>query len=231
MRFLRIGIGALVLGLLASQVFAAELPVLKSQKDKEAYAVGVDLAKNLRRQGIDMNADATARGLRDGLAGTTLLMTEVELRTALNTFQTELKQKRARTLASVAEDNRKAGEAFLAANKTKEGVIVLPSGLQYKIIEAGDGRKPTDTDTVEVHYRGTLIDQTEFDSSFSRGKPATFKVDGLISGWKEALKLMTTGSKWQVFIPSQLAYGEKGSGRYIGPNATLIFELELLAIR
>jgi FKBP-type peptidyl-prolyl cis-trans isomerase FklB len=134
-------------------------------------------------------------------------------------------------MAKAAEDNRKAGESFLAENKKKEGVVTLPSGLQYKVLKAGDGKKPTDADTVECHYRGTLINGTEFDSSYLTGQPATFKIAGVIPGWREALKLMPVGSKWQLFVPSQLAYGARGKGGSIGPNAALIFEVELLAIK
>ena len=136
-----------------------------------------------------------------------------------------------RLVKAVAEENKKIGDAFLEENKKKEGVVALPSGLQYKILKAGDGRKPTDADMIECNYRGVLINGTEFDSSYRTGKPATLKVMGLIPGWTEALKLMPVGSKWQLFIPPQLAYGERGAGRYIGPNATLIFELELIAVK
>jgi FKBP-type peptidyl-prolyl cis-trans isomerase FklB len=134
-------------------------------------------------------------------------------------------------MAKAAEDNKKAGESFLAENKKKEGVVTLPSGLQYKVLKAGDGKKPTDTDTVECNYRGTHIDGTEFDSSYRTGQPATFKVAGVIPGWREALKLMPVGSKWQIFVPSQLAYGTRGKPGSVGPNAALIFEVELLAIK
>jgi len=169
--------------------------------------------------------------LRDALSGAKLLMTEEDLRATLSAFQTEWKQKRAQALRLPAEENRKAGEAFLAENRSKEGVVTLPSGLQYKVLKAGDGKKPTEADTVECRYRGTLLNGNEFDSTDRAGKPATFKLSGVIPGWKEALQLMPVGSKWQLFIPSQLAYGEQGSGRYIGPNATLVFEVELLAIK
>jgi FKBP-type peptidyl-prolyl cis-trans isomerase len=169
--------------------------------------------------------------VRDELSGEKLLMTEEDLHAALNAFQTELKLKRARTARAVAEDNMKEGEAFLTENKNKEGIVTLPSGLQYKVLREGNGRKPKETDKVEVNYRGTLIDGTEFDSSYRRGQPGTFEVAGMIPGWTEALKLMPVGSRWQVFIPSRLAYGEKGSGRKIGPNATIVFDMELMAIK
>jgi FKBP-type peptidyl-prolyl cis-trans isomerase FklB len=149
----------------------------------------------------------------------------------MRTFQTELRDKQQAKRKAEGDENLKAGEVFLAENRKKEGVVTLPNGLQYKILKAGGGRKPTEADTVEVNYRGTLIDGTEFDSSYKRGKPVTFKVTGVIKGWTEALKLMPVGSKWQLFIPPQLAYGERGAGQAIGPNATLIFEIELLAIK
>ncbi len=233
MKAVRIVAVILITGVLSAPVFAgdAPAPAFNSDKEKEAYAVGVDMARNLRRQGIDINAAAMAKGMQDELSNAKLLMSETELRAALNSFQTDLKQKRARTLKAVAEVNKQAGDAFLSANKAKEGVVALPSGLQYKVLKNGEGRKPSATDTVTVNYRGTLLDGTEFDSSFGRGQPATFKVDAVIAGWKEALQLMTVGSKWQLFVPSQLAYGEKGSGRFIGPNAALIFEVELIAVQ
>jgi FKBP-type peptidyl-prolyl cis-trans isomerase len=146
-------------------------------------------------------------------------------------FQSDLMKKQSQGKQTAAEENKKTGEAFLAENKKKDGVVALPSGLQYKILKAGKGKKPTDGDKVECHYRGTLIDGTEFDSSYRRGEPATFPVNGVIAGWTEALKLMPVGSKWQLFVPSQLAYKEHGAGADIGPNATLIFEVELLGIK
>lgn len=229
----------LVLGivLLASQVSAREPSVLKTEDQKIGYAVGVDLAKNLKRQGIQVETDSLLKGMRDELKGAKLLMSEEDLKANLNTFQVEIKQSRARTRPIVAEDNKKRGEAFLAENKSKEGVVTLPSGLQYKILKAGNGKKPKKTDTVEANYRGTFIDGIEFDSSYLAGKPATLKVAGVIPGMTEALQLMPVGSKWQLFIPPELAYGEQGEGRKrrserkIGPNATLIFEVELLAIK
>ncbi len=217
--------------LLASNVSTAGIQALKTDKEKEGYGVGVDLAKNLKRQGINYDAETMAQGFLDELKGSELLLSEEELRNALTNFQAELKQRRARTIQTITEENKKQGEAFLAANKTKEGVFNLPSGLQYKVLTAGKGKKPSDSDTAEVKYKGTLIDGTEFDNSTARGGPATFRVNSVIPGWTEALKLMPVGSKWQLFIPPQLAYGEQGSGNYIGPNATLIFEVELLAIK
>ena len=222
------GLGIL---LLTAQVSAGEPPVLKTQKEKVSYGIGVDMSRNFKQQGIEFDADILMKGFKDQSSGGKLLMTEDDIRATLNAYQSEMMQKRAQAMKAAAEENKKIGDAFLAENKKKEGVVVLPSGLQYKILKTGDGRKPTEADMVECNYRGTLINGTEFDSSYRTGKPATFKVTGLIAGWTEALKLMPAGSKWQLFIPPQLAYGERGAGGAIGPNATLIFELELLAVK
>jgi FKBP-type peptidyl-prolyl cis-trans isomerase FklB len=231
-------LGVLLLTAQVSAVSAEEAPVFKTKKDKLSYVIGVDMGRTLNRQGIEVDLDIVTRGLKDGLSGEKLLMTEAELRTTVNTLQIEIRRKQAemrqkeiRNTVASAEDNKKKGDAFLAENKTKEGVVTLPSGLQYKILKAGGGRKPMDDDTVEVRYRGTLIDGTEFDRSPPDGKPATFKVAGVIPGWGEALKIMPVGSKWQLFIPPHLAYAQRGAGRVIGPNATLIFDLELIAIK
>lgn len=217
--------------LLTAQVSGEETTVLKTEKDKVSYAIGIDLARNMKRQGIEIDLNLFIRGLKDGLSGEKLLMTEEDLRKTMSAFQGELRLKQRLAHRLAAEDNKKKGEASLAENKIKEGVVTLPSGLQYKILKDGDGKKPTEADTVEVNYRGTLIDGTEFDSSYSRGQPATLKVTGVIPGWKETLKLMPVGSKWQLFVPSHLAYGTRGIPPNIGPNTTLIFEVELLAIK
>lgn len=216
---------------LAVPSFAQDGASLKTQRDKVSYAVGVDLGRNIKRQGIDTQTEELVRGIRDALLGEKLLLSEEELSAALNEFQIEMKLKRAKTARIVGEENKRNGEAFLTGNKKKEGVISLPSGLQYKILKEGNGNKPIDTDTVEVTYRGTLLDGTEFDNSYRYGRPVTFKVKGVIPGWTEALKLMPVGSRWQLFIPPTLAYGEKGSLPLIGPNATLVFEVELLSIK
>jgi UDP-GlcNAc:undecaprenyl-phosphate/decaprenyl-phosphate GlcNAc-1-phosphate transferase len=221
----------LVAAILAARASAAETPALKTQTDKVSYGFGVELAKNFKQQGIEVNVDSLAKGLKDAMAGQKLLMTDEELSAIMSAFRSELVQKRTQTGQKATDENKKVGEAFLAENKKKEGVVTLPSGLQYRVIKAGNGKTPTATDTVECHYRGTLIDGTEFDSSYSRGQPAVFRVSKVIAGWKEALQLMPVGSKWQLFVPSQLAYKERGAGGKIGPNATLIFEVELLGIK
>ena len=219
------------LGLLAAQVNAEETSILKTHKDKVSYAIGVDLARNFQRLGVEVDPDLLVKAWRDVFSGRKLILTEEELRGTINAYQTELRQRQVQDRRLAAHDNKKEGDDFLAENKKREGVVALPNGLQYKIIKEGDGRKPSDADTVEVYYRGTLINGTEFDSSQRGGQPATFKVTGVIPGWKEALKLMSVGSRWLIFIPPELAYGARGAGRDIGPNATLIFDLELLTIK
>jgi len=206
---------------------------VKSITPNVAYAVGVDTARNLKRQGIELDADFLVRGLREAFLGEKLLMPDSELRKSENLYQIELKQKRNQARAVLAReraDQRKKGEAFLAKNRTNEGVVTLPSGLQYKILKPGDGKKPTEADTVEVNYRGIFINGTEFDGS-KPGQPATFEIKKVIPGWREALKLMPVGAKWQLFIPSELAYGAQGKGEQIGPYATLIFEVELISVK
>jgi FKBP-type peptidyl-prolyl cis-trans isomerase len=217
--------------LLVSQVIAAENPSLKNPKDKISYIIGIDIGKNLKNQSIDIDPDILARGIKDAILGRKALMTEQEVQETTAAFQKEMTAKQAELVKKVGEKSKKEGEAFLAENKQREGVKTLPSGLQYKVIKAGAGKKPRLTDTVVTQYRGTLIDGTEFDSSYRRGKPVTFPVNGVIPGWVEALQLMEEGSKWQLFIPPNLAYGERGAGRDIGPNSTLIFEIELISIQ
>jgi FKBP-type peptidyl-prolyl cis-trans isomerase FklB len=223
----------LVLGILlfASYVYAAENVELKDQKDKVSYGIGVSIGNNLKRQSVEVNLDVLFQGIKDSLTGGKMLMTEQEISETMMNFQKELMAKQQAHRKELGEKNKKEGEEFLAENKKKEDVVTLPSGLQYKVIKEGDGKIPTINDTVIVNYRGTLIDGTEFDSSYKRGQPVTFPVKGVIPGFSEALQLMKVGSKWQLFIPSNLAYGERGAGEEIGPNATLIFELELVSIK
>ena len=211
-----------VLGVLflVSQVYAQGKVVLKNQKEKVSYIIGMDIGSNMKRQSIDVDPNIFAKGIKDALSGEKPLLTEQEIQETMIAFQRE-----------VMEKQKKRGEVFLAENKNKEGVKTLPSGLQYKVIKAGTGKIPKLNDTVTTHYRGTLIDGTEFDSSYKRGQPVSFPVSGVIPGWTEALQLMQEGAKWQLFIPSNLAYGERGAGGIIGPNATLIFEIELISIQ
>jgi FKBP-type peptidyl-prolyl cis-trans isomerase len=204
---------------------------LKTPKDKASYAIGMNFGSGLRKQPVDIDPAILARGLRDALAGGKTLLTEDEVRTVLTQLQADLRKKQQEKTQALSESNKKEGAAFLAANKEKEGVVALPSGLQYKILQGGTGPKPAATDTVVCNYRGTLLDNAEFDSSYKRGQPATFPVTGVIKGWTEALQLMPVGSKWQLFIPAELAYGERGAGAQIGPNATLVFEVELISIQ
>jgi FKBP-type peptidyl-prolyl cis-trans isomerase FklB len=210
---------------------AEDRPVLKTDKDKVSYSIGLDIGTNFKRQSVDLDQKALAAGIADGLSGGKPLLTEDEVRKVLAQFQQQMAAKAQQLAQQLADKNQKEGEVFLAEIKKKKGVITLPSGLQYQVIKAGTGKIPKATDTVTTHYRGTLIDGTEFDSSYKRGEPASFPVNGVIKGWTEALQLMKVGSKWQLFIPSNLAYGPQGAGQVIGPNATLIFEIELLAIK
>jgi len=206
---------------------------LKTQKDKVSYALGANLGMNLHKQSVDVDTAIVLRGLKDALGGGKLLLTDDEARATLTQLQTDLRNKQMEKMKEAADLNKKAGTEFLEANKAKEGVVTLPSGLQYKILTEGTGPKPTATDTVSCNYRGTLLDGTEFDSSYKHGQPASFPVTGVIKGWTEALQLMPVGSKWQLFVPSELAYGDRGADPRsgIGPSATLIFEVELLSIQ
>lgn len=208
---------------------AAETGQLASDKDKLSYGIGVSVARNFKKQASDVDIDLMIKGLRDALAGDRLLLPEKDLRRVMNAYQTEIRQKATLTRRTAIEENRKKSEAFFAANRAKDGVVTLPSGLQYRVLRAGQGRKPIDSDQVICNYRGSLLDGTEFDAS-EDGKPASLKLSALIAGWKESMKLMPVGAKWQIFIPPQLAYGERGVGSDIGPNETLIFEVELLGI-
>jgi FKBP-type peptidyl-prolyl cis-trans isomerase FklB len=204
---------------------------LKTPKDKVSYAIGMNVGTGLHKQSVDVDPAILLRGLKDGLAAGKTLLTEEEMRAALTELQGELRKKQQEAARLAGESNKKEGEAFLAANKGNEGVVTLPSGLQYKVLTEGTGPKPALTDSVVCNYRGTLINGTEFDSSYKRGQPTTFPVNGVIKAWTEALQLMPVGSKWQLFVPPDLAYGERGGEPVIGPNATLIFEVELLSIQ
>lgn len=225
------GLIILAVALAVAPALAEEKQELKSQKDKLSYSIGLDIGTNFKNQSIEINPDILAEGLKDALSGEKALLTNEEARKVLADFQQEMRAKAETRHNEAVEKNKKEGAAFLAGNKTQKGVVTLPSGLQYKIITEGSGPKPKADDTVTTQYRGTLVDGTEFDSSFKRGQPATFPVSGVIRGWTEALQLMPVGSKWQLFVPPDLAYGPRGAGQTIGPEATLIFEVELLSIQ
>jgi len=205
-------------------------PTFENWKDKLSYAMGVDWARSLRAQRIDINVDLLITAFKDALAGNKLSMTRDDIIATLKRAEAEQKKDFDHAKAMLSDKNKKAGQTLFAENLKKEDVVTLPSGLQYKVLKQGEGRKPTLDDTVVCQYRGTLLDGTEFDSSYKRNQPATVPVKGLIKGWSEALQVMPVGSKWQLFIPPQLAYGERIVGG-IAPNATLIFELELLSIQ
>jgi FKBP-type peptidyl-prolyl cis-trans isomerase len=211
---------------------AAAAPLsLNTKKEKVSYAIGADLGGKLKTSSIEVDPNILTRALKDSLTGAKSAMTEDEVRATLSDLTKDLQQKQAALNKEKADKNKKDGDAFLAANKTKEGVVALPSGLQYKILKAGTGPKPTAADTVVCNYKGTLIDGKEFDSSYKRGQPATFPVGGVIKGWTEALQLMPVGSTWQLFIPADLAYGDRQAGPDITPGSTLVFEVELMSIQ
>jgi FKBP-type peptidyl-prolyl cis-trans isomerase len=213
---------------------AAATPALTTKKQKFSYALGMSIGTqvggNLKKQAVEVDPNLVSQGMKDALSGAKPRLTEAEAQAVLTETQNEVRKEQQAKMQEASAKNKTEGEAFLAANKSKEGVVTLPDGLQYKILKAGTGPKPTASDSVVCNYRGTLIDGTEFDSSYKRGQPATFAVGQVIKGWTEALQLMPVGSKWQLFVPSSLAYAERGAGADIGPDATLIFEVELLSI-
>jgi FKBP-type peptidyl-prolyl cis-trans isomerase FklB len=200
--------------------------VLKDQKDKISYSVGMSIGKSFKVQALEINSPAFLQGVKDGMAGPNgkPLMTDADVQATLAALGADVK-------ARQSAANVKEGQQFLAANKSKPGVVTLPDGLEYKVLTEGTGPKPAPTDTVVCNYRGTLIDGTEFDSSYKRGQPTSFPVNHVIKGWTEVLQLMPVGSKWEVYIPADLAYGERGAGQDIGPSATLIFQIELISIK
>ena len=204
---------------------------LVTKKDKQSYAIGMNVGMSLKQQPIDLDPSIVAQAVRDTLSGGKPALTEDEVKAVLTELQGELHAKQEAMVQQVGSMNKKEGDAFLAANKGKEGVVTLSSGLQYKILTKGGGPKPAASDTVVCNYRGTLVNGKEFDSSYKRGQPATFPVGGVIKGWTEALQLMPVESKWQLFVPADLAYGDRGAGPDIGPGATLIFDVELISIQ
>jgi FKBP-type peptidyl-prolyl cis-trans isomerase len=214
---------------------AAQAPAaasaFKTQKEKLSYAIGMEMGKGVKTQGIDVDPALLTQGLNDALSGGKPRMSEEELKQVITALQQDLRQKQTASQQAAGAENKAKGDAYLAENAKKEGVVALPDGLQYKILTAGQGKKPAETDTVLCNYKGTFIDGTEFDSSTQAGKPVPFEVKNVIPGFKEVLQLMPVGSKWQVFIPSTLGYGERGAGSVIGPNSALIFEIELVGIQ
>lgn len=207
------------------------IPGLPTKKDQVSYAIGMNVGKGLHHESIDVDPNIILQGLKDAMSGGKLLMTDEQAQQTLTQLQMEVREKEEAKRKQEAVTNQQAGEKFLAENKTKPGVITLPDGLQYKIIKQGTGPKPTIADVVTCNYKGTLIDGKEFDSSYKRGEPATFPVRGVIKGWTEALQLMPVGTKFELYLPPDLAYGEHGAGADIGPNETLIFEVDLLSIK
>jgi FKBP-type peptidyl-prolyl cis-trans isomerase FklB len=214
--------------IIATTILAQKKAELKSQKQKASYGIGLSIGKDFREQFPEVDIDAMVAGFKDALSGTKPVLDEKQLGEVMKAFQEDMMAKRAQRMAEVGTKNKNEGDTFLAANKKKPDVITLASGLQYKILKVGSGPKPAKTDTVTCNYRGTLIDGKEFDSSYKYGKPSEFPVGRVIPGWVEALQLMPVGSQWELYIPANLAYGERGNGGDIGPNATLIFQLELL---
>lgn len=219
-----------LLGLASGACLAAGAAAPESEDDKVSYSVGYRLGNDFKRQQIEINPDMVLKGIEDAVSGGTALMTEDEMRNAMSNVANRVKAAQMETMKKQGAENLKAGEAFLAGNAGKEGVKTLESGLQYKVIKSGNGKSPQKSDKVTVNYRGTLIDGTEFDSSYSRNQPATFGVGQVIPGWTEALQLMREGDKWEIYIPSKLAYGERGAGGRIPPNSALIFEVELISV-
>ena len=221
----------LICGLLVAtnHAFAAEVKELKTDKEKLSYGIGLSVAKNLKKQSTDFDLEILIQGIRSGISGENALISEKELRKLMNNYQASIRQNAMLTKQQTLIENRNKAEKFLSENKSKPGVVTLESGVQYRVIKEGKGKKPQDSDVVQINYRGSLLDGTEFDDTGDH--IVNLKVSALIAGWKEALKLMPVGSKWQIFIPSNLAYGERGVGVDIGPNELLIFEIELHGIK
>jgi len=219
-----------LVGCQAEEAVSAPELKLDNPKNRISYTIGVNIGQDFKGQQMEIDPDALLIGIKDVLAGKELKLTEEEMVQEVQAFQQQMQAKMVAAMEEMANKNKAEGEAFLAENAKKEGVVVTASGLQYKVLEAGEGVSPAANDVATVHYRGTLIDGTQFDSSYDRGQPATFPVGGVIAGWTEALQLMKPGAKWQLFIPAALAYGERGAGQDIGPNATLLFDVELISV-
>ncbi len=227
-------IAATAISMAISNAYAsspAAAVALNNDMDKLSYSIGVDLGKNFKKQAIEINPSVMAQGMQDAIKGSPLILSEQQMKDVLAKFQKDLMAKRTADFSKKAEENKSKGQAFLNQNKDKEGVVTLASGLQYKIIEKGNGAKPNSEDTVTVEYTGKLIDGQVFDTTEKRGKPATFKVSQVIPGWTEALQLMPAGSTWEVYVPSDLAYGARSVGGPIGPNETLVFKIHLISVK
>ena len=215
----------------ASTAFSQDKTTLKDDRDKVSYSIGLDIGNTFKKQNMDINPEALLSGLKDATSGAKPQMTDEEMQKTMTAYSATMREKQMAVSKEAGAKNAAEGEKFLAENKGKEGVKTTASGLQYKVIKEGTGPSPKETDTVETHYRGTLLNGTEFDSSYARNEPATFPVNRVIKGWTEALQMMKVGSKYQLFIPANLAYGERGAGQEIGPNSTLMFDVELLGIK
>ena len=222
---------AVVAVLMAGMVYGADDQILRTEKEKTSYVIGAQMGADMRHYGMEVDPDVVARGFRDAYSGGKLLLSDQQMSETITSVDRIIAAKSAATMKQEAQRNRQEGEAFLAQNAKRDGVRTLPSRLQYRVMKTGTGRTPRLTDTVVVNYRGTFVDGTEFDSSYRRGQPFAFQVNSVIKGWVEALQLMSVGAKWQLFVPPRLAYGEQGGPPAIGPNATLIYEVELLSIK
>lgn len=218
------------LGTLVTPLGAAEPAQLASEKDRTSYAIGVQTARNFKKDGTDIDLDWVVRGLQDGLGDARPLLSDKEIKLRMQALMAEIRQRMAANKRDAAVKNKLRGEEFLAANKTKADVKVLASGVQYRVLKTGEGAKPRDEDVVLCNYRGTLLDGSEFDATLP-DRPAPLKLAQMIPGWRDALKQMSVGSKWQLFVPPALAYGDKGVGNEIGPNEVLVFDVELLEIK
>ena len=221
----------LSIGLLCGICHAGEKPELKDQKDKESYSLGYQFGESLKSQGVDINLDVYTSAIRDSLGGKEPQLSSEEIRSTVMGLRQRVAAVQQKALMEQAEKNLAEAKSFLAENGKKKGVKTLPSGLQYKVLSEGSGKTPKKSDSVTVHYRGTFINGTEFDSSIARGQPTTFQVDGVIPGWTEALQLMKEGAKWQLFIPPELAYGEMGMPPRIPPQSILLFDVELISVK
>lgn len=220
----------ILLAVLLTSATAHAAEALSTPKERTSYAIGVNLIGNLKQQEVDIDLELVVKGMRDALAGEKLLMSDEELRKYISFYQHDVRRKTAKSRGEAAQENKKAGMEFLSANKKEKGVVALQSGLQYRVLKEGTGKRPADADSATFHYRTFSVTGIEYESSYRIGEPARRRVgDGVLPGLSEALKLMPAGSKWQLFLPPQLAYGNKGNGK-VGPNETIVFEIELLAV-